>query len=303
MEAPAAPLVTVITPAYNQAKFLPETIDSILSNGYAPIEFIVLDDGSRDKTRAVLESYRDRLTIVSHANMGETRTVNKGIAMARGAFVMTVNADDPLRPGAIGKLAAALVAQPEALLAYPDWESIDDAGKLLETVNLPDYTLTSLFHPSYSIALGPGVMIRRAAFERVGYRDPRLRYASDIDLWARMALAGPFAHVPEVLATHRVHGEAASTAHRGWRLAWEVPLVARRALARPGTPAELLAARRSILANAHGAAIMLYAGRHLRARLAHAAALAWYTGSLSRARRLLRATSIRRQPAPVQSNR
>src|SRR5690606_29768021 len=121
---------------------------------------------------------------------------------------------------------------PDALLAYPDWESIDATGTVLEVLKLPDYTLTNLFYPHYSIGLGPGVLIRRSALARVGYRDPTLRYTSDIDLWARMALAGPLVHVPELLATHRVHGEAASTTGRGWRLAWEVSMIPRKALAR-----------------------------------------------------------------------
>src|SRR6476620_5979365 len=81
---PMTPLVTFITPTYNAAHFLPETIDSILVQTYPNIEYIVLDDGSTDNTVEILKSYGDRIMWESHPNMGETRTINKGYSMAKG---------------------------------------------------------------------------------------------------------------------------------------------------------------------------------------------------------------------------
>ncbi len=92
------PLVSVVTAAYNRASFLPETIESILSQSYPNIEYIVLDDGSADNTREVLARYDGRIRWESHPNMGESLTVNKGWNMARGDLVMTVNSDDPFCP-------------------------------------------------------------------------------------------------------------------------------------------------------------------------------------------------------------
>src|SRR5688572_11108874 len=118
------PLVTIITPAYNRASFMDETIQSVLSQDYPHIEYVVLDDGSTDNTLQVLEKYRSRIILESHPNMGETRTVNKGLSMAKGAIVSIVNSDDPLLPGAVRTSVAVLQEHPDALAAYPDWNEI-----------------------------------------------------------------------------------------------------------------------------------------------------------------------------------
>jgi len=100
------PLVTVVTPVYNREDYLEEVILSVLGQDYPNIEFIVLDDGSTDGTLQVIWKYRERLRWESHANMGQTRTVNKGFSMAKGEIVGVVNSDDPLLPGAIREIVA-----------------------------------------------------------------------------------------------------------------------------------------------------------------------------------------------------
>ena len=102
------PLVSVITPVYNRADLLPETIDSVLSQDYPNIQYIVLDDGSTDNTLETIKQYTDRLIIEAHPNIGETATVNKGFGMAEGEFICVVNSDDPLIPGAITALVDAI---------------------------------------------------------------------------------------------------------------------------------------------------------------------------------------------------
>jgi glycosyltransferase involved in cell wall biosynthesis len=94
-------LVTIITPAYNRANYLDETIQSILNQDYPNLEYIVLDDGSKDNTVEVLKKYRGRIIWETHPNIGETRTVNKGLSMAHGDIIGIVNSDDPLLPGAV----------------------------------------------------------------------------------------------------------------------------------------------------------------------------------------------------------
>ena len=92
------PLVTVVTPTYNAASYLAETIESVLAQTYAHIEYIVLDDGSTDDTLRVLKQYDGRLHWETQPNMGEALTVNKGWDMARGEDVVIVNADDRRSP-------------------------------------------------------------------------------------------------------------------------------------------------------------------------------------------------------------
>lgn len=245
-----APLVSIITPAYNRGPFLDETIQSILSQDYPHIEYIVLDDGSTDDTMKILEKYKDDIMVESHPNMGETRTVNKGIGMAKGQIVCVVNSDDPLRPLAISSAVEFLSQYPDAMVAYPDWHEIGPKSEVLKEIRLPRYDIQSMLL-SMNIALGPGVFIRRRVFDLIGMRDPALRYAADLDFWFRVALLGPLVHIPRVLATHRVHESAASTSDRGAQMADELVEVITRYCDHADLPAELRGLRKRILATAH----------------------------------------------------
>src|SRR5690606_20226048 len=138
-----------------------------------------IDDGSTDETAAVLAEYGDRIRVVSHPNMGEVRTVNRGLAMATGEFVLIVNSDDPLRPGALATLAAALAASPDAVVVYPDWDEIDEAGRWMRTNRLKPFSLATLLLRMH-IPLGPGTLFRRSTVETVGYREPSRRFTSDL---------------------------------------------------------------------------------------------------------------------------
>ena len=119
------PLVTIITPAYNRADYLRETIESILQQDYPNVEYIVLDDGSKDNTVELLEEYTGRLIWESHKNMGEIRTVNKAYGMAKGEYIAVINSDDPLLPGAISAVVDTFLNNPDVLVVYPDWQYID----------------------------------------------------------------------------------------------------------------------------------------------------------------------------------
>jgi glycosyltransferase involved in cell wall biosynthesis len=265
--AAAPELLTIVTPVYNGAEYIAETVDSVLSQGYANLEYIVIDDGSTDDTPQVLDRYGERIRRVSHANMGETRTVNKGLELARGEYVGIVNADDPLRTGALTALTAALRSHPEAVLAYPDWAEIDRRAIVIREVRLPQYDLRQMLE-EFDVSMGPGVVVRRRALDSIGPRDTGLRYAADLDMWFRLALAGAFVHVPEVLATHRVHPASASVAEQGSRMADEVARVAHKCFEDPRLPADLRRRRRAILGHAHFVASH-FCGCDLRQRKVH----------------------------------
>jgi glycosyltransferase involved in cell wall biosynthesis len=299
MAAAPEPL-TIITPVYNGAQYIAETVDSVLSQGHANLEYIVIDDGSTDDTARVLERYGERIRRVSHANMGETRTVNKALELARGEYVGVVNADDPLRPGAIAALVAALRLHSEAVLAYPDWAEIDHRAGVLREIRLPQYDLRRMLE-EFNVRMGPGVLVRRRALDSVGPRDTSLRYAGDLDLWFRLALHGAFVHVPEVLATHRIHPASASVAERGSRMADEVARVAHKCFDDPLLPADLRRRRRAILAHAHLVASH-FCGRDLPCRTVHRLKWKAYEPRQlvpSRALRRLRYLILARLPEPV----
>ena len=257
--------VTVITPVYNGAPFIEETVRSVLEQGYEKLQYIVLDDGSTDGTLDVLRRFEGRIIIDSHANMGETRTVNRGLAMAEGDVVAVVNADDPLLPGAIAAAVEALHEDEEALLAYPDWLEIDEHSKALREVRLPDYCISNMLE-TFDVSMGPGVFIRRRALALAGLRDESFRYAGDLELWFRLALHGRFIHIPRVLATHRVHGGSASVSAKGPRMASEIVEVATRTLDSPLCASNVSESRDRILGRVHFAA-SFFCGGDWRARL------------------------------------
>ena len=293
---PAKPLVSIVIPAYNQGAFVAETIESVLSQEYDHTEVIVLDDGSKDATPEIIQGFRDRVTAVRHDNMGENPTVNRGLEMAQGEIVCIVNADDPLLPGAIEAGVMALEGDPRALAAYPYWAEIDPAGNVTRTVRLPDYDLGVMLL-GFDVAVGPGVFLRRASLDQVGKRNPALRYTGDLDYWFRVAMLGGLRHIPKVLATHRVHPQAASSAAQGNVMAAEVLRLVEEAMGSPDLPRELWQYRYRIRSKAHAVASH-YCGADATARARHVRLARWYRYGASLHGRLTGLARPSPSPAP-----
>jgi glycosyltransferase involved in cell wall biosynthesis len=244
------PLVSVITPAYNRAAYLQETIASVLSQDYPKLEYLVLDDGSTDNTRDVAAQYFGRITFSSHPNMGETRTVNKGFAMARGAIVGVVNSDDPLLPGAVAQIVDTMIREPEVIVAYPDWDWIDSKGNRIGHRRTFEYDYVNMVRWFHCVP-GPGAFFRQSVVKELGGRDEQFRYVADFDFWLRAGLLGPFKRVPKTLATFRVHGDSASSKGQGRPMAEEHIRLANKFFSLPNLPPEVAAVRREALGSAY----------------------------------------------------
>jgi glycosyltransferase involved in cell wall biosynthesis len=203
------PLVTIITPTYNRVEFLEQTILSILEQDYPNIEYIVVDDGSEDNTIELLKRYEDRITWVSHPNMGETRTVNKGYQMSHGEYIGVVNSDDLLLPGAIQAVVKTFIENPDILVAYPGWTYIDEKSNPLYEEFVPEYDYTEMVRKHWCV-VGPGAFIHRRAFEFTELRDEKFKYVADFEFWLRLGLYGPFKRIDGVYGTFRIHGSSAS---------------------------------------------------------------------------------------------
>lgn len=242
-KATTQPLVTIITPAYNRADYLRETIESILQQDYPNVEYIVLDDGSKDNTVDLLKEYDGRLYWESHANMGEILTVNKAYAMAKGEYIAVINSDDPLLPGAITAVVEAFKNNPEALVIYPDWQYIDGDGKVVMDVQTPEYDYLEML-ATHKCMPGPGTFVSRKALKLAGLRDPKVKYISDFDLWLRMGLHGPFKRLPKVLATYRVHPTSLSSTEQGRKMSAEDIEMLDRLYARKDLPKSVLAIKK-----------------------------------------------------------
>ena len=205
----ALPLVSIVTPTYNQAQFLAQTIESVLAQDYPYIEYIVLDDGSTDYTSTVLQQYAGRIRAAWHPNMGQARTLNKGWGMARGSLIGYLSSDDLLEKSAVSILVAALAEQPEAVVAYCDFNLVDANGHWMRTAVTENFD-----HLRLCVDLvcqpGPGALFRRSMFELAGGWSDQLRQVPDFEFWLRASRYGVFIRVPHVLACYRVHADSAS---------------------------------------------------------------------------------------------
>jgi glycosyltransferase involved in cell wall biosynthesis len=215
-ETDRKPLVTIIVPAYNRAGGLLEaTLDSILGQDYPNLECLVLDDGSTDQTPEVLERYAaanpKRMRWERHENIGQAKTINRGFEMARGELVGYLNSDDLFLPGAIAKLAALLVDNPEAALAYPAYRIIDEDGEAIADMTPPEYTAAEAVR-LHNCIVNVGAIYRRRVIERIGGWDPSFIYLADFDWCVRAYSVGPFLRHAEVLACWRNHPGSANYA-------------------------------------------------------------------------------------------
>lgn len=205
------PLVSIVTPAYNQAEYLAETIESVLAQDYPNIEYIVLDDGSTDSTPKVLQQYNGRVRWESQENMGQALTLNRGWSMARGSLLGYLSSDDRLKPNAVGEMVNTLVNQPESVVAYCDFELIDAKGRSFRTIKTEDFNAQRLT-VDLVCQPGPGALFSREVFEQTGGWAGQLRQVPDFEFWLRSSRFGSFVRVPQVLAEYRVHDGSASFA-------------------------------------------------------------------------------------------
>lgn len=255
----ATPLpLSIITPVHNGAIWIGETVESVLAQEHtAEIEYIVLDDGSTDDTLSVLKPFRDRgVTVLSHPNIGEARTVNRGAELARHDLIAVVNADDPVLPGWVASMTQGF-HDPALSAAYPDWRIIDAGGRALRDITTEAFVYGVLFAQHLCIP-GPGAVLRRSHLPRGELlRDPACGTSSDYDLWLRLGLHGCIRRVPQVLATWRRHPAGASSTRRGPTMAQDKISTVRSFLARSDLPPEVRALGRQALSAAYLAAALL----------------------------------------------
>lgn len=207
------PLVTLVTPVYNQAEFLAATLESVLAQDYPALEYLVIDDGSSDDSLAVARRYEaahpGRVTVLTQANAGQAATLNRGWGLARGEILGYLSSDDCLVPEAIGCMVQALQAHPAAPVAYCDFWLIDAQGQRLREVATEEFSAERLT-VDLICQPGPGAFFRRGVFERQGGWRADLRQVPDFEFWLRAAREGDFVRVPRMLAEYRVHEGSAS---------------------------------------------------------------------------------------------
>ena len=187
------PLVSVITPSYNQAAFLEQTIQSVLKQDYEPIEYILVDGASEDSSLEIINRYADRLSWwVSESDSGQAEAINKGLVRAAGDIIAWINSDDIYLPGAVTQAVELMNLNPEIALVYSDAVTIDAHGQPLNFLSFGDWSLPDL--AAFRIICQPAVFMRREYLLKAGCLDPSYHFLLDHNLWVRIAMLAGIKH-------------------------------------------------------------------------------------------------------------
>jgi glycosyltransferase involved in cell wall biosynthesis len=201
------PLVSLVTPSFNQGRFLRRTIDSVLNQTYPHIEYRVMDGGSTDDSVEILKSYGDRFPWVSQRDGGQTNAINTGLALARGEIQAYLNSDDVLTPDAVARVVHHFVSRPDCDMVYGLGQHIDQDDGFLDWYPTADYSLKRLIREC--CVCQPAAFWRAVIARKIGPFDAALHYAMDLDYWLRIDRAGGrIEHLGELLACTRIHEDA-----------------------------------------------------------------------------------------------
>jgi glycosyltransferase involved in cell wall biosynthesis len=219
-------LVTIVLPIYNQADFMPDALEAILSQTYRDFELVIVDDGSTDaNVGAVLSRYAGdpRIMIIHQSNQKLPRALNNGFARARGEFYTWTSSDNIMLPNQLERLVAYLRAHPDLAMVYSDYLAIDSAGRPLDEpsfrpqnqdprdrsiMRLPHEVTEANFHDSGDNFIGASFMYRRDAAWFIGEYAVDAFGGEDYDYWLRMNNFFEIGHLPEVLYKYRVHANS-----------------------------------------------------------------------------------------------
>jgi glycosyltransferase involved in cell wall biosynthesis len=206
------PRVSIITPSYNQASFLEETICSVLEQDYANLEYIIVDGGSKDGSVEIIRRYESQLAWwVSETDQGQTDALNKGFGKASGDILAWLNSDDTYLPGAISGAVEYLMSHPEAGLVYGDANLVDENGTVIGRFPARQTDYQRLMRGSVHIPQ-QAAFFRSSLWQQVGPLDPSFYFAMDYDLWVRLAKVSALHYYPQLWANFRLHGEGKSIA-------------------------------------------------------------------------------------------
>jgi glycosyltransferase involved in cell wall biosynthesis len=201
------PLVTIVTPSFNQGAFLEETILSVLAQDYPNIEYIVMDGGSTDNSVEIIQKYADRISLwVSEPDQGQTDAINKGFAKAHGNILAWLNSDDLLTPRAVSEVVEYLTGNPGVGMVYSGLDFINAQGKVIGKFPARQTDLRKLRH-GYVHVPQPATFFKADLWKKVGPLDPTFFFAMDYDLWTRIARLTTPVYLPgKVWAKFRLHG-------------------------------------------------------------------------------------------------
>ncbi len=220
MKPAKLPLVSIITPSFNQAKFLERTIESVLGQKYPYIEYIIVDGGSTDGSLEIIQKHQGRLAWwVSEQDKGQTDAINKGFNRARGEILAWLNSDDTYNPGAVGEAVKYLIDHRETAMVYAECNFIDENDRVIGKFNAAQTDLRRL-REGYVHIPQQTMFFRASYWKELGPLDPSFYFAMDYDLWTRIATHAPIKYLSgKTWANFRIHTASKTNVadERGWQ--------------------------------------------------------------------------------------
>lgn len=218
-QMPNLPLVSIITPSFNQMRYLEATIESVLGQDYPHIEYIIVDGGSTDGSVDVIQKYAGRLAWwVSEQDKGQTDAINKGFNRATGEILAWINSDDTYNPGAVSQAVKYLIENPDVGLVYADCNFIDEEDRIIGQFNAAQTDLRRL-REGYVHIPQQTVFFHAKYWKELGPLDPSFYFAMDYDLWTRIAAHATFKYLAgHTWANFRLHtsGKTVAADDRCW---------------------------------------------------------------------------------------
>jgi glycosyltransferase involved in cell wall biosynthesis len=205
---PSLPLVSIVTPSYNQGCFIRDTIESVLTQNYPNIEYWVIDGGSSDHTISILQEYEHdpRFHWISESDRGQSDAINKGWCRCRGDILAWLNSDDTYLSGAVRNQVEALLSHQQFGIVYGDGAFIDQDGNHLSKWHSSTYNVLDLLR--ISLPPQPTVFIRRSIAEKIGMLNENYRFSMDTEYWVRASAVTDFWYEPKLIATYRLHQQS-----------------------------------------------------------------------------------------------
>jgi len=198
------PIISIVTPSYNQGSYLEETILSVLEQGYPALEFFIFDGGSTDGSLDIIQKHQDQLTFwESKPDRGQSHAINKGFRMASGEIVAWLNSDDLLAPGALKVVAQAWQQNPGVGLITGQTEIIDQAGKPTGNIFGSEPNVINSLLSSENPVSQPSTFFSTSALKEVGFLDETLHMSMDWDLWLRIGARFPMLFITKILSKSR----------------------------------------------------------------------------------------------------
>jgi glycosyltransferase involved in cell wall biosynthesis len=214
--------ISIVIPVFNCEKYIASTLDSVLLNTKKIVhEVIVVNDGSTDSTKQILENYKEHVRVIEQENQGEASAINRGISESVMKYALALSSDDPCPDSELFSIAIdVLETQQEIVCVYPDWTILDQDGNIVSEVITREFSRKTLIEEFLCIP-GPGSVFRVSSFKTVGGRNPQIKFISDYEFWVRLSTIGSFKRIPKTLGYWRSHSGSTSIRERSAAMARE----------------------------------------------------------------------------------